>query len=97
MTNEEKNSDISIEDLLAHIDNVRSKRYSYTHTLPITITCLNCKTKTRGTIDAAKKWYDKDKQFYYPTFYCPNCPPIVDYKDWMQKVLGIKFTEVQIG
>ncbi len=87
--------DFSVEELLKAVEATQPKLYSYTHALPITITCMNCRATFKGTIDVAKKWHSKDKRFYYPTFYCPNCPPITNYKDWMKAVLGISFIEVQ--
>ncbi len=93
-----QNPDPSIEELLAVIKRVQPQPYSYTHAIPITITCMNCETQFRGTIDLAKKWFDKDKRLHYPTFYCPNCPSVVDYKTWMEKVLGgINLISVRTG
>jgi hypothetical protein len=81
--------------LLQEAENTLKERNPYTHTLPITITCAYCHTQFKGTIEGAKKWFDADHQFQYPTYYCPCCPPIQSKEEWMKEVLGIKFEKVE--
>jgi len=87
-------TDPDILSLLQEAEDTLKESNPYIYTLPITITCAYCKTQFKGTIKGAKKWWDKDMQFYYPTYYCPNCPHIQSKEEWLKEVLGITFEKV---
>lgn len=46
-----------------------------TWTVPVTLTCRNCRTQYKGWQVVSKKDYD-NRPYHFTTYYCPACPPI---------------------
>lgn len=86
--------DISIDELLAAVSDVPQET-PITWDNKVIITCINCKTQFVGELSVSKKWFDKDHQFHYATYYCPNCPKIESLIAWGQKILVLKSIEMR--
>lgn len=51
------------------------KPNSDTWTVPVTLTCRNCKAQYKGWQVLPKKWYDNGP-YWFGTEHCPQCPPV---------------------
>lgn len=68
-------------DLEASLQKTSIPATSDTWTVPVTITCQNCKRQFKGWEVVLKKWYD-NKPYHFSTFYCPECPPL-EVETWL--------------
>ena len=78
------------EELMELIDQVLGSEKQ--HTIPIVVSCLNCRRLYRAQALFDKDFHSDRKTKYYNTLYCPLCDTISE-REWLNKRFSLSEDE----